>query len=437
MNSAEIGISLWILLTSVFFFVLVLIFAVYNFYRAKLLSNFSQATKDEFNQRFESLNVQLEKVKLEKENLIIEFTQKSTENKLLIEKLNQQKTEIEELNQKLQKDFELLAQKIFEDKSEKFTQQNQIQLNNLLNPLKEKIQAFETKIENSHKESLEKNASLKQQIEDLSKLNERITQEAHNLTRALKGDQKTQGNWGEVILERILERSGLQKNQEYFVQQNFSSDNQKRFQPDVIVQLPDQKSIVIDSKVSLVAYEKYFNAESDEEKTQALKAHLQSIRQHAKSLSIKEYQNLQQIQTLDFVLMFVPIESAFSVAVQQDSDLFSEAFERNIVIVSPTTLLATLRTIASIWKYENQNRNALEIAQKGAELYDQFVSLTEEITKLGKQLETVQGSYDSVMRKLTGRRNLIKKVEDLKRMGLSTSKSISDKLLNQSDESID
>lgn len=380
------------------------------------------------------LTQQIQQLTTERDKLLIQKSETHFENISLNQKLNDQKQEIEQLNRKLQKDFEILAQKILEEKSEKFTQQNQLNLTSLINPLKDKIKDFETKIETAHKESLQKNASLKQQIEDLSKLNERINQEANNLTRALKGDQKTQGNWGEIILERILERSGLQRNQEYFVQQSFSNTDRKRFQPDVIVKLPDNKSIIIDAKVSLVAFERYFNEENETQKAIELKSHLQSIRNHFKSLSIKEYQNIYELKTLDFVLMFIPIESAFATAIQNDTELFNEAFERNIVIVSPTTLLATMRTIASIWKYENQNRNALEIAKKGADLYDQFVSLTQEFTKLGNQIETVQKTYDSTLKKLTGQRNLIRKVEDLKKMGLNTSKSISENLLDQSDE---
>lgn len=393
-----------------------------------------QTQNEQLAESKKELTQQIQQLTTERDKLLIQKSETHFENISLNQKLNDQKQEIEQLNRKLQKDFEILAQKILEEKSEKFTQQNQLNLTSLINPLKDKIKDFETKIETAHKESLQKNASLKQQIEDLSKLNERINQEANNLTRALKGDQKTQGNWGEIILERILERSGLQRNQEYFVQQSFSNTDRKRFQPDVIVKLPDNKSIIIDAKVSLVAFERYFNEENETQKAIELKSHLQSIRNHFKSLSIKEYQNIYELKTLDFVLMFIPIESAFATAIQNDTELFNEAFERNIVIVSPTTLLATMRTIASIWKYENQNRNALEIAKKGADLYDQFVSLTQEFTKLGNQIETVQKTYDSTLKKLTGQRNLIRKVEDLKKMGLNTSKSISENLLDQSDE---
>lgn len=405
--------------------------------KEKSLHNSLAQFKSESEKSIEKLESKLNSAESEKEKHAIESAQQKTENVSLLYRLEEHKAEIEQLNQKFRKEFENLAQKILDEKSEKFTQQNKVNLETVLNPLREKIKDFETKVEASHKDSIEKNASLKQQIEDLSKLNERINQEAHNLTKALKGDQKMQGNWGEVILERILERSGLERNREYFMQKSFITEDSRRIQPDVIVNLPENKSIIIDSKVSLTAFERYFNEEDESLKHRHLKDHVNSVRSHIKSLSEKQYHNIYEIRTLDFVLLFVPIESAFTATIQSDPEIFNDAFERNIVIVSPSTLLATLRTISSIWKFENQNRNAMEIARKSGDLYDQFVNLTDDLIKLGNQIKTVNNTYDSSMKKLTGKGNLIKKVENLKKMGAQTSKSLSERLIERADENID
>src|SRR5690606_15514082 len=312
---------------------------------------------------------------------------------------------------------------------------NKLNIETILNPLKEKIKDFETKVESSHKESLEKNASLKQQIEDLSKLNEKINQEAANLTKALKGDSKTQGNWGEVILERILEKSGLEKGREYAIQQSFMTEDNRRIQPDVIVNLPENKSIVIDSKVSLVAFERFFNEEDELEKAQHLKNHVLSVRNHVKLLSNKQYQNIYDIRTLDFVLLFIPIESAFSATIQQDSEIFNFAFERNIVIVSPSTLLATLRTIASIWKFEHQNKNAIEIATQSGALYDKFVGFTEDLINIGKNIDRTKSDYNQAMRKLyEGSGNLVRRAEKLRELGAKANKTISQQLLDRAED---
>lgn len=405
--------------------------------REKSLQNALVELKSESEKTLDKLEFKLNAVEFEKEKYAVESAQQKSENASLIYRLDEHKSEIEQLNQKFQKEFENLAQKIFDEKSEKFTQQNKLNLEIVLNPLREKIKDFETKVEASHKDSIEKNASLKQQIEDLSKLNERINQEASNLTKALKGDQKMQGNWGEVILERILERSGLERDREYFIQKTYTTEDNRIIQPDVVVSLPENKSIIIDSKVSLVAFERYFNEEDESLKPIHLKNHINSVRAHVKSLSDKQYQNIYDIRTLDFVLLFIPIESAFTAAVQSDGEIFNDAFERNIVIVSPSTLLATLRTISSIWKFEHQNRNAMDIARKSGDLYDQFVNLTDDLIKLGNQIKTVNNSYDSSMKKLTGKGNLIKKVEDLKKMGAKTSKSLSERLIERADENLD
>jgi len=350
----------------------------------------------------------------------------------LQEKLNEQKTEIEELQQKFVKEFENLANKIFEEKSAKFTEQNKERLSEILNPLKEKITEFEKKVEETNKESIKGHSSLKEQLEMLRQMNQQITQEAKNLTEALKGQTKTQGNWGEFILESILEKSGLVKGREYLVQEAITSESGKRFQPDVIVNLPENKSIVIDSKVSLIAYERYISSEDEIEKAKALRDHIISIRSHLKNLSSKNYQTLYQLNSLDFVLMFMPIEPAFALAVQHDSNLFNDAFEMNIVIVSPSTLLATLRTIASIWRQENQNRNAMEIARQAGALYDKFVNFYNDLIDVGKKLDSAKDSYENAMKKIhEGRGNLISGVERMKQLGAKASKSLPPTSLNR------
>lgn len=406
--------------------------------REKSLQKSLVELKSDSEKSLDKLEFKLNHSESEKEKYAVELGQQKTENASLLYRLEEHKSEIEQLNQKFQKEFENLAQKILEEKSEKFTQQNKLNLEIVLNPLKEKIKDFETKVEASHKDSLEKNASLKQQIEDLSKLNERIHQEASNLTKALKGDQKMQGNWGEVILERILEKSGLERDREYSIQKSFATEDNRRIQPDVVVSLPENKSIIIDSKVSLLAFERYFNEEDETQKPRHLKEHINSVRAHVKSLSDKQYQNIYEIRTLDFVLLFIPIESAFTATIQTDSAIFNEAFERNIIIVSPSTLLATLRTISSIWKFEHQNRNAMEIARQGGALYDKFVGFTEDLINIGKNLDRTKTEYNEAMKKLhEGSGNLVRRVENIKQLGAKTSKSISQTLIDRADENLD
>ena len=305
----------------------------------------------------------------------------------------------------------------------------------LLSPLKEKITDFEKKVDQSNKENLENNSALREQLRNLKELNQRITKEAENLTKALKGESKTQGSWGEFILESILEKSGLVKGREYEVQESFTNDNGKRYQPDVIVKLPDNKNIIVDSKVVLVAYERYVNEEDETEKASFLKMHIQSVRKHIKDLSDKNYQHLYGVEGLDFVLMFIPIEPAFSLAVQHDAELFSDAYDKNIVIVSPSTLIATLRTISNIWKNEYQNRNALEIARQGGALYDKFAAFSEDLLKVGKSLNTTQEAYKDAMNKLVdGKGNLVTRAETIRKLGAKTSKVIEPKLIERSED---
>ncbi len=353
----------------------------------------------------------------------------------LKEKLSEQKSELENINKRFASEFEVLANKILEEKSKKFADQNKSNLGELLNPLREKLGEFQKKVEDTNKESIERNTALVSQIKHLSELNKDITEKADNLTKALKGDSKAQGNWGEVILERILEKSGLEKDREYITQVSEVNDEGKRYQPDVVIKLPDNKNIIVDSKVSLVAYEQSVNAENDLEAATNLKSHIQSIRTHVKGLSDKNYQDLYGIGGLDFVLLFIPIEPAFTLATQNDAELFNDALSKNIVIVSPSTLIATLRTISSIWKQEHQNKNALEIAKQGGALYDKFVGLTEDLKKLGLQLNTVQGTYQESMKKLTtGTGNLVKRAEKIRLLGVNNKKQIDAKYVERSEE---
>lgn len=341
-------------------------------------------------------------------------------------------SELKENEQQLLEKFENLANKIFEDKSSKFTEQNKTNIDQILKPLSEKIKDFEKKVDDVYVTDSKERAGLVQQIKNLHELNQQMSKDANNLTSALKGQTKTQGNWGEFILESILEKSGLVKGREYVVQESITAESGKRFQPDVIINLPENKSIIIDSKVSLVGYEKFISEEDEQQKQLGLREHINSIRAHIKNLSGKNYQNLYQLESLDFVLMFMPIEPAFAIAVQSDPAIFTDAFEQNIVIVSPSTLLATLRTISSIWRQENQNKNALEIAKQSGALYDKFVGFVDDLKSVGDRMEQAKTSYSNAMNKLVdGSGNLVGRVEKIKRLGAKASKTLPSLLLNR------
>ena len=355
-----------------------------------------------------------------------------TVNQHLTEKLGMQKQEVEAMQEKLTIQFKNLANDLLEEKSKKFTDQNKVNLEGILKPLGERIQEFEKQVVQTNKESLERNVALRTEVKKLSELNTQITKEAVNLTKAIKGDTKTQGNWGEFILESILEKSGLTKDREYSIQTSFLTEEGKRYQPDVIIQLPENRHIIIDAKVSLVNYEQFFNSEQPSEQALVLKKHIQSMRKHIKELSEKNYQSQYDLKGLDFVLMFVPIEPAFSLAVQHDLGLFNEAYEKNIVLVSPTTLMATLRTIANIWKHEYQNQNALEIAQQGGALYDKFVGFVEDLKHLGRQMDVTQKAYTEAMKKLyEGKGNLVRRAQNIKTLGARTSKALDQNLIDR------
>lgn len=406
------------------------------------LQSASKAREDEFKTQLEQLrkeyhnsNEQAEKVREHREQLAIKLSRTEAEMENLYRRHDEQKEEMEKLQEKFNKEFQVLANKILEEKSQKFTTQNQENLKNILNPLQEKIKLFEKKVEESNEKSLMRHSSLTEQLKNLKELNEKITREASNLTRALKGDTKMQGNWGELVLERVLEKSGLEKDSEYSVQNSFTTEDGKRVMPDVIIHLPDNKKMIIDSKVSLIAYERYVNAE-EEERPLLLKEHINAINRHVDQLSAKSYHQIYEMESPDFVLLFIPLEPAFALASAHDPQLYNSAFEKNIVIVTPSTLLATLRTIDSMWQNDKQHKNAIDIATQAGRLYDQFKGLLDDLEKVGKQLQTVQNTYSSSMTKLTGRGNLLTRVEKLKKLGAKASKQIDEKWLKRASEEL-
>lgn len=365
-----------------------------------------------------------------------EFTRLKAEYAHLEEKLSEQKQQLRELQEQFRTEFKNLANDILEEKSKKFTEQNKEKLDQLLKPLGEKISEFQKRVEESHKEDIKGRSALDQHLRMLQEMNQKMSEEAKNLTKALKGDTKKQGNWGEVILQRILERSGLKKGSEYETQHSTTMEDGRRLQPDVIVKLPDEKRLIIDSKVSLTAYEKYSSTEELDEQATYLRQHIQSLRSHVRNLSTKSYDQIHGFNSPDFVLLFIPIEPAFGLAMQNDPDLYNEAFDRNIIIVSPTTLLATLATIENVWKQEYQNRNAMEIAKRGGLLYDKFVGFVENLEDVGKRIRQTNESYESAMKQLsTGAGNLVGQAEKLRELGANASKKLSGDLADRALES--
>jgi DNA recombination protein RmuC len=367
-----------------------------------------------------------------------ELSSSENEVKNLAIKLSEQKAELLTIQTQMQKDFALLADKILDEKSQKFIEKNDQQLKGILDPLKERLKQYEDRVDITHRETERERSAMKQQLKMLTDMNAKMSQEALNLTRALKGDTKSQGNWGEMILEKILEKSGLEKGREYDVQQNFTSETGQRSMPDVIIRLPEGKNLIIDSKVSLVAYEKYMSIDNDTEREMILKEHVLSLRNHVKNLSSKSYHQLYNIKSPDFVLLFVPIESAFALAVTASNDLYNEAFDKNIIIVSTSTLLATLRTIANVWKQEYQSQNAMEIARQGADLYEKFVAFTEDLIAVGKKMDDSKKAYSDAMNKLTdGRGNLVNRAENMKKLGLKVDKQLAQGLIDRAEKQND
>lgn len=392
--------------------------------------------RNQFEKQLFTSNQEKETIRSEKEALAIQLSKKETDFENLWERNKEQKQEVEQLQEKFTKEFENLANKILEEKTTKFTEQNKENLKNILSPLQDKIQLFEKKVEDTHKESIDYHAALRQQILGLREMNEQMSKETLNLTKALKGDSKMQGNWGELVLERVLEKSGLEKDREYFVQQSFVTEEGNRVFPDVIINLPDGKKMIVDSKVTLTAYERYINEEDDNLKTQFLKEHVISINRHVEQLGNKNYHDLYQMESPDFVLLFIPIESAFALALNEDTSLYNKAFEKNIVIVTPSTLLATLRTIDSMWTNQKQQENALEIARQAGALYDKFNGFVEDLILVGKRMDEGKKAYEESMKKLyTGNGNLITSVEKLKKMGAKAKKSLPENIINRASSS--
>ncbi|CAA9201400.1 DNA recombination protein RmuC [Flavobacterium collinsii] len=411
--------------------------------RLKAIVNQLQVQKEQFENERRSFEKQLhsnssekENIRTEKDSLAIQLSKKEVDFENLWERHKEQKNEVSELQEKFTKEFENLANKILEEKSAKFTEQNSENMKSILLPLQDKIQGFEQKVEQTHKESIDYHAALRQQILGLSEMNAQMSKETLNLTKALKGDSKMQGNWGELVLERVLEKSGLEKGREYEVQQSFTNAEGNRVLPDVVINLPDGKKMIVDSKVSLVAYEKWINEESELLKIDFLKEHVNSIKRHVEQLGSKNYHDLYQIESPDFVLLFIPIEPAFAIALNEDSTLYNKAFDRNIVIVTPTTLLATLRTIDSMWTNQKQQENAFEIARQAGALYDKFEGFVTDLVRIGNKIKDTKTEYENAMSKLVdGRGNLISSVEKLKKMGAKAKKSLPENIIARASNS--
>jgi len=412
-------------------------------YIRNLKTKSGQSALEERQQQLQNNNTVLEQrlrdteehkmhLQTEKEQLGNQVVRYQADMENLQVKNREQRDEVEKLQERFTKEFENLANKILEEKSLKFTERNEKNIKNILTPLNEKIQLFEKKVEESQKENISIHSALKEQLLNLQSQNLKITQEAENLTKALKGDSKMQGNWGELVLERVLEKSGLEKDREYLVQQSFTREDGSRVLPDVIINLPDGKKMIVDSKVSLTDYERYVNAEEDEEQAKYLKDHINSLRRHVDQLSAKKYEDLYEMESPDFVLLFVPIEPAFAIAINNDNTLYNKAFEQNIIIVTPSTLLATLRTIDSMWNNEKQQRNAIEIARQAGALYDKFEGFVTDLTKVGKKMDDAKDEYKGAMNKLVeGRGNIVTSIEKLKKMGAKAKKSIPEPILKR------
>ena len=369
----------------------------------------------------------LQEERKKSEDLNTAYSTANARNENLEKKLAEQKGELEQLNKKFTTEFENLANRILEEKSRKFTDQNKVNLDIILNPFKEKLKEFEQKVDQTYRSESAERITLKAEIKNLVELNKQISEEANNLATALKGDNKQQGNWGEMVLEKILERSGLIPEVEYKTQITSTNVEGEKIRPDVVIFLPDNKHVIVDSKVSLVAYNACVNAITEEERLKFLKLHIESLRNHIKLLSDKDYQTAEGLESPDFVLLFVPIESSFSLAVQGDAELFNFAWDRKIVIVSPSTLLATLRTIASIWKQERQTRNAIEIAEEGGKLYDKFVAFYEDLKKVGEKMDEGKKIYTESM-------NLVRRAEKMRELGAKHTKQLPQNIIDRASE---
>jgi len=448
--SVDNSLLIAIMITAII--IMVLLATALIFWRVKnKLAQQYQLQVDDLNQKTEEnqqlgmkLAVTEEKLKQQRDYQQIQeqLALSKTENAALQTRLNEQEKNtaekiklLQNAESQLKNQFENLANKIFEDRSKQFSEQNKASMEHIVSPIKVQLIDFKKRVETVYESETKDRVSLREEILSLRRDTAQMNQEALNLTRALKGDKKAQGNWGEMILEKVLEQSGLRKGIEYETQGAYRDEEKNLFKPDVIVRLPEDKDVVVDSKVSLLAYEQYCSAENDQEASNALKAHIKSVRDHIKGLSDKDYSGLKGLRSLDFVLLFMPIESAFMAAFQADEKLFTDAFEHKIVVVTPTTLLATLKTIENIWRYERQNENAKMIAEKAGTLYDKIRGFVEDLEKLGSQLSTAHKTYDGVMNKLTtGHGNLVRQASSFVDLGVKVKKTMSKSLTEQAGE---
>lgn len=401
-------------------------------HKARLLSETEK--NEELKQAGREINISMDRLRDEKEKALILVSKLEAEKSNVEKQIIEQRADIQTMQEKFTKDFKLIANQIFEEKTESFSKKSKESIDQLLSPLKERLVSFEKKVDETHKDSLRETSGLKVELKTLREMSSKMTEEAENLTKALRNDTKVQGNWGEMILENILERSGLRKDEEYFLQKNFSTDEGRRFQPDVMIKLPDDKWVIVDSKVSLTAYENFINEDEPKPKERHLKNHLISLKSHIKGLSEKKYQEVASGKNLDFILMFVPIEPAYLMALQADHSLFNEAYDRGIVMVSPTTLIASLKIISTTWKHEYQNRNALEIADRGKLLLEKFVGFAEDFEKIGVQIDRTSSIYSDAMKKLRdGRGSLVSQAQQLEQLGIRATKKLSSNLIGEHD----
>ncbi len=374
----------------------------------------------------------------QKVTLVSENSQLKEANNNLTAKLAEHKNEVEQLQKKFTLEFENIANKLLKQNTTDFAESNQKRLSEILNPLKENIKTFEEKVEEKYVKEVKERSALIEQIKSLEKLNTQMSEDAHNLTKALKGDNKAQGNWGELILEKVLESSGLINGEEYKTQHSTTNDEGSRIQPDVVILLPENKHIIVDSKVSLVAYQEYINSEDKDSQESALKNHVISVKSHIKGLSEKHYTTGKGIDSPDFVLLFMPIESSFGLAMKADNQLYQFAWDKKVVIVTPSTLLATLKTIKSVWNNEKQTKNAIEIARQAGALHDKFVGFVEDMEKIKKSLTQSNAAYDKAFNKLkTGNGNLIDATTRIKKLGAKTKKQLPNELLPENDQQLE
>ncbi len=389
----------------------------------------------EFESRQEALTAEFKTLQIKSIELEKNLSGRNIEFKTLEENMQRQKEEVEKLNAKFNEEFQKIANQILLNNSSSFNKQTGETLDTILKPLRENLEKFEKKVDNTRLEQAKETSSLKEQISLLEKLNLSMTEEARNLTNALRGDNKAQGNWGEGILERILDKSGLEKGRDYTIQQQLLSEDNQRFTPDVIVNLPDNKNLIIDSKVSLVAYDQYCGAETEAQKEKFLKEHLNSLYNHIKELSAKDYFKLKGINSPDFVLLFIPIEPSFSLAMHTDPGIYNHAFEKNILLVTPTTLIGALRVISVIWKQEKQNRNVIEIAKEAGGMLDKFQGFVEDMQEIGASIKKTEKVYDSAFNKLnSGKGNLIGRARKIQNLGGKGSKALPEDLLGLEEE---